>query len=151
MDLILQFLNIQFILFALGIAMVIFVIRTTIEYIAADLHKEMALIWTNLILPILPIILGAIFSYFIKDFSVPDGLTSSGGRILFGAVAGGLSTVMFQVIKGLLTAKITTTVNTYAPPPYPTAPQQAPVYTPPPVQYIPPQNQSFGSPGSKSA
>jgi hypothetical protein len=129
----LQFLNVQFILFSLGIAIITFAVRTTVEYIALERHKEIAIIWSQLILPILPIIIGGTISYFVKDFAVPDGLTSAIGRVFVGIVAGGLSSIVYQIIKGLLTAKIPAIVNS----------QNA--------SYETATDQSRGRPGSKSA
>ncbi len=109
MDPILQtLLSWQFILFGLAISAVMFVIKTAVEYAMANwtaAAKESKL-WNNLIQPILPILLGGAVGAVFRKFPYPDGLTLRWDRIMFGVVAGLLSTFMYRVIKGLLAQKI---------------------------------------------
>lgn len=109
MDGILQLLfSWQFIFFALAVAAVMYVIRLFVEYFLnlskVDIKKSK--LWNDLIMPILPVLIGAFGSVFLKAFPYPDGLTTKGDRIVFGLVAGLLSTVIYRVVKALLYQKI---------------------------------------------
>lgn len=116
MDPILQtLLSWQFVIFSMAIASIIFVIRKVAEYLMdnyASAAKESKL-WNELILPILPVFLGSFGAYFFKSYPYPNGLTSSGSRIVFGLVAGLLSTLLYRVIKALLGQKMTAMVQTW--------------------------------------
>jgi hypothetical protein len=130
MDPILQtLLSWQFIIFGLSISAVIFVIRTIVEYLMsqyAAIAKESKL-WNNLVLPILPIILGGLLGLFFKMFPYPDDLTLKWDRVMFGVVAGLLSTFLYGVIKSLLQQKIGSIVpGTAAADPAPEAPPAPP-------------------------
>lgn len=109
MDPILQtLLSWQFIFFGLSISAVVFVIRKIVEYVmsqSAVIAKESTL-WNKLLLPIMPIILGGFIGLFFKLFPYPDGLTLKWDRVMFGVVAGLLSTFMYGTIKALFQQKI---------------------------------------------
>lgn len=99
----------QFLVFCLGLAAIIFVIRKVVEYFEKDV-KDLKL-WNELILPIAPIFLGSIIAIFAKMFPFPpemlvSGSASTSGRFMFGLVAGLLSAWVYKVIKGLLKAKL---------------------------------------------
>ena len=106
MDSILQMLlNWQFIIFALAIAALIFVIRQSAEYFLVKLKIKK--IWNNLFLPILPVVIGGLLGFSLKRYPYPNGLTTVDGRIIFGLVAGLMSGLLYRVIKSLLFSKIT--------------------------------------------
>lgn len=109
MDTILQTLfSWQFLIFGSAIAAVMFVIRKIIEYAMANwspLAKESKL-WNDLLLPILPVLLGAFGALVFKTYPYPDGLVTGGGRFIFGLVAGLLSTLIYRVTKAMITQKI---------------------------------------------
>lgn len=104
----------QFVLFGLAIATVMYVLRIVVEYVATLVKKSLAnsQLWNDLLLPILPVIIGALSSYFFKVFPYPGfppgpgGVIPTGDRIIFGLVAGLLSGLMYRVIKSLLYQKI---------------------------------------------
>lgn len=118
MDPILQMLlNWQMVLFGLAVAAVTFVIRKTAEYGMANwgfLSKESKL-WTELILPILPVFLGVGGALLFKMFPYPNGLTGSESRGIFGLVAGLLSTLLYRVVNALLVQKVETVLPPAAP------------------------------------
>jgi len=91
-------------LFCLGIAAITFVVRSTVENAFVRLSE--AKIWKELILPIFPVIMGAIISAFATSYPYPEGFDSTSGRTMFGLVAGLLSGLLYRVIKSLLTSKI---------------------------------------------
>lgn len=109
MDPILQtLLSWQFILFSLSIVAVVLVIKTVVEYmmsVYAAAAKESKL-WNKLILPILPIVWGGLLGLILRKFPYPDALIHAGDRVVFGLVAGLLSTFIYSVVKGLLGQKI---------------------------------------------
>lgn len=143
MDPILQvLLSWQFVLFGLAVAMVMYVLRLIVEYIAgaakADLSKSK--LWNELILPVLPIALGVLGGWLVTSFPYPGftanaaGVVARGDRLIFGLVAGGFSTMMYRVIKALLYQKLVDTAQSLTP----TAPTTVPAtVNTPPVEQIP--------------
>ena len=117
MDPILQvLLSWQFMLFSLAVAVVVFVIRTITDSIlelkSLPTVSKNSKYWREIVLPILPILIGVGFGIFITSFPYPNGLTMLGGRVIFGLVAGAVSTTLYRVIKSLLTQKISSVVQT---------------------------------------
>lgn len=116
MDPILQILlSWQFILFGLAVAGVVYVIRILVEYFIQLAKKDpkTSKLWSELLLPTMPVVLGALGAVYFKSFPYPDGLVTKSDRVIFGLVAGLLSTLMYRVIKGLLAQKepIPQTIN----------------------------------------
>lgn len=64
-------------------------------------------LWNDLLMPILPVLLGAFGALLFKTYPYPDGLVTTGGRVIFGLVAGLLSTLFYRVIKALMIQRIT--------------------------------------------
>lgn len=144
MDPILQvLLSWQFILFGLAVSAVMYIIRQIAEYLSEVAHKDLASskFWTELVLPLAPIILGVVGAIMLKNFPYPGftpdahGVFARGDRIIFGLVTGSLSTLMYRVIKSLLYQKLvsvaqglnpsttpTVTINTAPTAPNTTAP-----------------------------
>lgn len=115
MDPILQvLLSWQFVLFGLAVAMVMYVFRLIVEYLATVLKKDLSTskLWNELVLPIAPILLGMVGAILVKTFPYPGftpdahGIVARGDRIIFGLVAGGFSTIMYRVIKSLFYQKM---------------------------------------------
>ena len=108
MDPILQvLLSWQFILFGLAVAAGVFVIRRIVEYfISLKTDPKNVKLWNDLVLPILPVVLGPASAVFISAFPYPDGLTTKPSRFIFGLVAGLLSGLIYRVFKSLLQQKI---------------------------------------------
>lgn len=108
-DTILQtLLSWQFLVFGIAVAAVMSVLRTLIEYLMtswAPVAKESKL-WNELLLPILPVIIGSCAAVYDRTFPYPDGLTTKGGRLVFGLVAGLLSTLFYRVVKALIDQKL---------------------------------------------
>jgi hypothetical protein len=105
------FLSWNFMIFCLGLSAFGFVLRKVIEYFILDNPHVPATkqspIWRSLILPVAPVITGALAGYFAKGYPYPEGLsTSEYGRISFGLVAGLLSGLVYRVINELLKSKI---------------------------------------------
>lgn len=104
MDPILQtLLSWQFIIFGMAVAAIVFVIRKVVEYFLPSKDTKL---WNDLLLPIIPVFLGVVLGWVFKTFPYPDGLTTTGDRIVFGLVAGLLSTLMYRVMRSLLIQKI---------------------------------------------
>lgn len=105
------FLSWQFMIFCLGLSGMGFVFRKLIEYFILDNPhvpaSKHSMIWRSLILPIAPVVSGALAGYLAKGYPYPDGLASSEyGRISFGLVAGLLSGLVYRVIAELLRSKM---------------------------------------------
>lgn len=135
MDPILQILlNWQFVTFGLAISAIIFVVRKVLEYLMetfTNLEKENKL-WNDLILPILPVFLGALGGWLITGFPYPTGVSDVGSRVIWGLGAGLLSGLMYRVFKALLIQKIQAVFPNAAATLSPPAP-------PAPVMIAPPQ------------
>ena len=101
-----MFLSWQFIVFGLAIAAVMFVIRTVVEF-----YVKNSKVWKDLILPILPVLIGGLSSVLISSYPYPNELTSVGSRAVFGFVAGLLSGLMYRVIKSLIQQRISAGKN----------------------------------------
>jgi Ca2+/Na+ antiporter len=108
MDPILQvLLSWQFILFGLAVAAVVFVIRRVVEYFMSFKTDPKTLnFWNELVLPIMPVIVGPVSALLITSFPYPDGLVTKPSRFIFGLVTGLLSGLMYRVFKSLLFQKI---------------------------------------------
>jgi len=109
MDTILEaFLTWQFLFFCIAIGAVVFVMRVIAEYVMANwaaAAKESKL-WRDLILPILPILLGQAAALLISQYPYPVGFTSQGGRLIFGLVAGFSSGLVVRLYRSFLSSKI---------------------------------------------
>lgn len=109
MDPILQILlSFPFVIFCLGIAAVVFVFRTFIEYLmtVSKLVAKEYKFWNDFFLPVSPVVIGSIIGFYFKSYPYPNGLTTDGDRIMFGLVAGLFSTLTYRVVKALLFQKI---------------------------------------------
>jgi hypothetical protein len=97
--------SLQFLIFCLGLAAVIFVVRKFVEFFVKTV--KVLKLWHELILPVFPVVLGGLTGLFAQMYPYPEGIGSASGRVLFGLVAGLLSGLVYRVVKSLLKAKIT--------------------------------------------
>lgn len=99
----------QFVLFCLGIAAITFVMRKLIEFFVLDNPKmpgtRTSMFWRDLVLPIFPIVSGALMGAFIHKYPFPEHLHSTGGRAIFGLVAGLLSSQIYRIMTSVLKNK----------------------------------------------
>lgn len=98
----------QFVLFCLGIAALTFVVRKVVEYFLDKPEvpvNKTSKIWTELLLPIGPVISGAVLGFLFKEYPYPEGISSDSARMFFGLVAGLFSGLAYKIVKGLLTKK----------------------------------------------
>jgi hypothetical protein len=91
-------------LFALGVFVMTWVIRTVVEYFIPKAVD--AKLWQKLVLPLLPVVLGTAIGFFAKMYPYPDGLTTLVARLMFGGVGGMFSGLVFQIAKGMLKDRI---------------------------------------------
>lgn len=113
MDPIEMLLSWQFIVFGLSIAAVIFVIRTGVDFCIKNfkLSQFKINLWQDLLLPILPVFIGAGSAYVMKSFPYPEQLSSDGSKVLFGVVAGLFSGLIYRIVKSLISQKIKSSKN----------------------------------------
>jgi len=112
MDNVLQaLLSWQFVFFALAIAAMTFVLKKIVEFAidsesipTGSMTKENRF-WKELILPISPVVMGAISGVLAKMYPFPEGISSPSARLAFGMVAGLLSGLVYRIIKGTLASK----------------------------------------------
>lgn len=103
MDPFLQFLTWQFVLFCMFVVAITQVIRNVVEFSFKD--SKTTNVWTKLILPTTPILIGAILGFFLKG-PYPDGISVRDSQIVFGTVAGMFSTILYRVLKNMLKARL---------------------------------------------
>lgn len=94
----------QFLLFSLGIFFITWIIRTVIEFLIPKAINNKW--WENLILPLLPCALGLLLASLAKAYPYPDNLAGLSSREIFGLVAGGLSTLIYKIAKGMLKQQV---------------------------------------------
>lgn len=113
-EMFLAFLSWQFLFFCIAIGAVVFVLRSLIEFAMANwwplkqwsaAHKG-ATLWTELILPVMPIVIGQMMALLITLYPYPEGFTSAGGRFLFGLVAGFSSGLIVRIYNSFLSGKV---------------------------------------------
>ncbi len=104
MDPLSMFLSWQFLLFCVAAFGITSVIRTVVEYIIKRVLKESGL-WRDMILPILPVIVGGLMGWILKSFPYPESLANKDFRVVFGISAGLLCTLVYRVIVALINKK----------------------------------------------
>lgn len=106
------FFSAQFLFFALALFAVTFVVRIIVEFFWKSAKTSHA--WNNLLLPLLPLVTGAIGGFFSKMYPDPLG-TSLIAREVFGLTAGLCSGLVYKMLKGYVKSKLSgTTVTTTA-------------------------------------
>lgn len=114
-EMFLAFLSWQFLFFCIAIGSLVFMLRRLIEHAMENwwplkqwsaAHKE-STVWTKLVLPIMPIILGQVISLSVSMYPYPEGFSSLGGRWIFGLVAGFSSSFVVRAYNALLSSKVT--------------------------------------------
>jgi hypothetical protein len=104
MDPITSFVSAPFVIFSLAIAAMVYPFRLVIDYCLKNSTKLP--LWDSVILPIVPIPIGAVLAYLIPMFPFPDGWANVWPRVLWGSVAGLLSTTMYRITWALLKDKV---------------------------------------------
>lgn len=105
----------QTVLFGLGIFVITFVIRTIVEYfIPSSLvyTSKWGKLWNKLILVLMPVFIGAVIALIAQGYPYPDGLITLPARLIFGSVVGSFSGLLYQIVKGMLKAKLASEENT---------------------------------------
>lgn len=84
-----------FILMALGINAVVYVIDLIVKWVFIKFGKEAGKnkTWKDLILPVMPVVLGGVLGHFYEG-------------VIFGLVAGFLSGLVWRVVKSFIKSKI---------------------------------------------
>lgn len=126
-----SFFSASFLFYCFAIFAITFIVRTIVEYFIHSAKNSN--IWNNLLLPLLPLLLGGISGIFAKMYPDPLG-TSIFAREAFGLTAGLLSGLVYKMLKGYLKTQFPSistddTATTTSVPPAPTA---APTTTTPP-------------------
>ena len=101
-------LSYQFLLYCLAITALTYVITIVVNYgfsVKGYIAKQNHL-WTELILPILPVVLGSAGALITTQYPFPAEITSESGRFAFGLVAGLLSGFAWRWVKSMINNKI---------------------------------------------
>lgn len=98
----------QFLLFCLAVFGITSVIRKVVEYLLANnkfVAKE-SKVWRDLILPILPAIVGVVFALVAKAYPYPVNMAATSARAAWGLAGGLLSGLGYRVVNSFVTAFI---------------------------------------------
>src|SRR5258708_32417446 len=87
----------NFLLFSLGIAALVWFIRTVLEYFYPKIDGNQ--LWEKLIFPLMPLIFVAVIAIFAVKYPFPEGVRSFIARLLFVSVSGSLGWWLYHVIK----------------------------------------------------
>lgn len=102
MESILSLCSWQLILFSLGISAVIYIFRTMIEYILSRWKSADSKLWNDLVLPIMPAIMGCISAAILDTYPYPENVSTMDARIVFGLVAGFFSGLVYRIVKKMI-------------------------------------------------
>jgi len=96
----------QFLFLSLFLAGITFAVRKAIEYFILENPNlpgdKKSKIWTSLVLPTFPLVLGLLFGWLVSGYPYPQGVDHVSARIAVGVVAGMLSGSVYRIIKELL-------------------------------------------------
>lgn len=98
----------QFVLFCIAVSAVTFVVRNIVDYVLQkyNIQPQDSHLWSNLILPILPVFLGTIGALIATQYPYPLEITSASGRLAFGLCAGLSAGLVWRWIKSAIGDKI---------------------------------------------
>lgn len=98
----------QFVLFCIAVSAVTSVIRNVVDYSLKtyDVIPKENHLWSNLILPILPVFFGTIGALIAKQYPYPLEISSISGRLAFGLCAGLLAGFVWRWVKAAIGDKI---------------------------------------------
>ena len=104
------FVTWQFLILCIGISAATFIIRTIIEFFILNNPKlpgnSQSRFWRDLVLVLLPLVLGIVFDFVAKSFPYPDAIVDPYSKFLICISAGLLSTTVYRVIRALLWQKV---------------------------------------------
>jgi uncharacterized protein YacL len=103
MDLTTIFVNKEFLLLSLAIAIITEFIRRIVDHTLNFFNKNKdSKFWRDVVLPSLPIIIGLLFAYFAIKYPYPQGLDITSGRFVYCAVAGAASGIIYRIVKSII-------------------------------------------------
>jgi len=95
--------SLEFLLFSLGISAVVAILRRLIEFFILDNPKfkltRTSVFWREVVLPSSPVIIGLIVTFFATDYPYPETLVSKSSQLMFGAVSGLTSGLVYRFLK----------------------------------------------------
>lgn len=101
-------LSYQFLLFCLAVSATTYIITVIVNYIFSTKGRVIKdnVLWSSLILPILPVILGCLGAVAAKQYPYPVEITSLSGRAAFGLVSGLLAGLVWRWVKAIISHKM---------------------------------------------
>lgn len=149
------FITWQFLVLCVGITAITFIFKTIIEYSILNNPNmpgnSRSRFWRDLVLPLLPIILGVLFAIFAKSFPYPAVMTEIYSKFLFGISAGLLSPTLYRVIRAMLWKNVGNNDTPISPFPQPVFPTNTTEVNPTDTNPVSPTSQSeINSAGSGS-
>ncbi len=101
----------QFILFCLAVFGITLVLRRFFEFIIANYNfapkgSKLWKAWRDLVLPILPAVVGIMFAIIAKAYPYPVDMKAMSARVAWGLAAGLLSGLGYRVVNSFVTSFI---------------------------------------------
>lgn len=117
--------------FCLGIYFAVFVVRKIVAGVSPKV--EGSHYWREVVMPIMPVIFGALASLAATKYPLPAFISSTSSRLFLGAVMGGASGWTYKIFKALIKKQFGIDVSSSAssPPPPPAPSEEAKPKTPP--------------------
>ena len=103
-DIILSF---PFVLLSLGVSAIVFVFKTIAEEVVEEL--VISHWFQKVVLPVLPVLIGALLGLLCKAYTYPEGVSGYSGRCIFGIVAGLASSSIYTIVKQTLRGLVSNT------------------------------------------
>lgn len=95
------FAALPYFVLCVGIYLLAFALRRVVETLVPRAASNR--FWTELALPVLPLLIGAGVCLALKSFPYPAGLTAWGWRALVGICCGGFSGFLYRIAKAFFT------------------------------------------------
>ena len=104
--------SVEFIFFCLMLVALTTIISKFVNYLTKKGKLPVSDLWNDVLLPVMPIIIGMILALLFKKFPYPQALSMTSGRFIFGTVSGLLSTVVYRLVWSTIKSKISSNLQT---------------------------------------
>jgi hypothetical protein len=95
-----SFISLPVIIFSLACYIVVLSIKKTVDTFWINNRRNK--VWSDLILPGLPWIIGGVAALLFRQYPYPVGIVAPSARFAFGAVCGFLSSYVYRLVRAFL-------------------------------------------------
>lgn len=89
-------------LFCIGVYAILFILRKVLEGLLKKYDFANNYYWREVVLPILPSVIGVVCGVGMKFFPFPEGFTHWGPRALYGLVCGFASALVYKIAMSIV-------------------------------------------------